>query len=707
MKKVYLTICLHNHQPVGNFDHVFEHNYNVSYKPFIDLYERFPGLKIGLHCSGPLWDWIEDKHPEYIDRVKVIADSGTLEILAGAYYEPILSMLTETDRSGQIKKMRDYIQKRFGQNASGFWLAERIWEQEITSSLADSGIKYTIVDDSHFKNAGLAHEQLNGYYMTEDHGKMIALFGTNENLRYLIPFKEPHEIRDYLWSIKEENPGSLLVYGDDGEKFGGWPGTYDWVYKDGWLERFLTMLQDNREWLELITPEEALQKLKPLGKIYIPDSSYREMMEWALPLESGRTMNHVVEELKQQPIWNEVGDFIRGGNWRNFKYKYPEANQMYARSLELSNKLQAADNTVPEDAWDYLYKAQCNCPYWHGVFGGLYLNHLRFETYRNFIRAEALLNSNIRNNKEFIATETDDFNLDGHKEIVLMNKWHRLYFQPGRGGRIYEWDFFPAKTNLLDTLSRREEVYHREILETPDEQHQDDVQSIHDMWKLKDPTVRDYLTYDPYERKSFLEHFISGEITPEKLRKNEIWEHGPLPLNEYSPELDEKSDSITLSQIHKGEFQINDIEHKIDIIKTLEMSKNSSIVKCTYKIINNGEHEFREQFGLEWNFALLAGKADDRYYFIGDEKKSGMLNAELQRKGVRVFGLVDEWQKIRITFDFNNNIDLFTFPIETVSQSESAYERVYQSSVVFPVIYLDLNPREENIIDFSVNVTSI
>ena len=147
--------------------------------------------------------------------------------------------------------------------------------------------------------------------------------------------------------------------------------------------------------------------------------------------------------------------------------------------------------------------------------------------------------------------------------------------------------------------------------------------------------------------------------------------------------------------------------HSIGIRKTFEISKDSSAIECLYEITNNGEQNIHEQFGLEWNFALLAGQADDRYYFIEDEKKSGMLNAELQRKNVQIFGLVDEWQKIRITFEFEKETDLYTFPIETVSQSESAYERVYQSSVLFPVIQLELKPDEKIIVRFSVSVEGL
>jgi 4-alpha-glucanotransferase len=48
-----LCLVLHNHQPIGNFDGVFEQAYQDSYLPFLDVFDCYPDVKIGLHTSGP------------------------------------------------------------------------------------------------------------------------------------------------------------------------------------------------------------------------------------------------------------------------------------------------------------------------------------------------------------------------------------------------------------------------------------------------------------------------------------------------------------------------------------------------------------------------------------------------------------------------------------------------------------------------------
>ncbi|MFC1731820.1 alpha-amylase, partial [candidate division KSB1 bacterium] len=114
VNKVNLILCLHNHQPVGNFDHIFQEHYDRAYGPFLDVYEKYAGLPLGLHCSGPLWDWILENKPDYIERIRALVEKESVELLAGAYYEPILTMIPERDRVSQITMMQEFILNIFG-----------------------------------------------------------------------------------------------------------------------------------------------------------------------------------------------------------------------------------------------------------------------------------------------------------------------------------------------------------------------------------------------------------------------------------------------------------------------------------------------------------------------------------------------------------------------------------------------------------------
>ena len=337
MSQVRLILALHNHQPVGNFDGVFEEAYRTAYLPFLDVLEGYPEIPFVLHTSGPLLEWLVERRPEYIARLRRMVEAGRVEILGGGFYEPILTMIPHRDRVGQIRGYSRYLEETLGARVRGMWIAERVWEQSLVASIAEAGIEYTVLDDSHFLRAGCAEDDVLGYYLTEDDGRLLKVFPGSERLRYNIPFREPHETYEFLRRLAERRPGATVVFADDGEKFGSWPETYEHVYKKGWLNRFCDMLLGNRDWLEATTFARAVDATLPEGKVYLPDGSYREMTEWALPPEASAAYRRASRRVEAIDDGGEVARFFRpGGFWRNFKAKYAECDEMYARMLAVS-----------------------------------------------------------------------------------------------------------------------------------------------------------------------------------------------------------------------------------------------------------------------------------------------------------------------------------------------------------------------------------
>ena len=65
MSPINFLFAIHNHQPVGNFDSVFEKAFNECYLPQIEVLKRHPEVRMAIHHSGPLFEWIEVNKPEY------------------------------------------------------------------------------------------------------------------------------------------------------------------------------------------------------------------------------------------------------------------------------------------------------------------------------------------------------------------------------------------------------------------------------------------------------------------------------------------------------------------------------------------------------------------------------------------------------------------------------------------------------------------
>ncbi len=508
--------------------------------PFLDVFDRYPELRISLHTSGPLVEWLEANHPEYLDRLAAHVVDGRIEIVGGAFYEPILAMISPRDRVGQIRSFTKWLEQRLGADVKGMWVPERVWEQSMTSDLATAGIQYTILDDFHFRNAGLNEEQLFGYYVTEDNGRLVNVFPGSERLRYLIPFADPQETIDYLRQVGERHDNAVVVFGDDGEKFGTWPDTKKHVYEDGWLERFFQLLTDSREWLLTTTLAEAIENTHPIGKIYLPEGSYREMTEWALPTGLQQDYEDICHDFEHDERWHAIKRFVRGGYWRNFKVKYSETDEMYSRMMAVSRRLEQAerdgcDDTLVESARRELYRGQCNCSYWHGAFGGIYLPHLRNAVYNHLIAADNLLDQAFQRPHLWVEATAADWNYDGNQEVRLENDRLIALLNPAAGGQLYELDVRAICHNLLATLARRPEAYHRKVLAGPS--NHEGVASIHDRVVFKQEGLDQRLQYDHAPRKSLIDHFYEEGVARDDVEQGVAQELGDFALQEFQTRL--------------------------------------------------------------------------------------------------------------------------------------------------------------------------
>jgi alpha-amylase len=462
MAPIRFAFGLHLHQPVGNFDHVFEQHVQDVYRPLLEHLSAREFLPAVLHLSGPLLEWLEAHDTRYLDQLGRLVSDRKIELLLAGFYEPVLASLPRSDRVEQIQWMHAAIRRRFGADARGLWLTERVWEPELAADLANAGVRYALVDDRHFLVSGFASEQLHAPFWTESDGKRVALFPIDERLRYLIPFRPPEETATYLRELRGAGH-RLAVMADDGEKFGGWPGTKEWVYERGWLDRFMGTiggLIESGE-VQLSTLSDALDTVPSGGIAYLPSASYREMEGWSLPADAALRLIRLERDLGEDRIAGPDGALIRGAHWRNFLVKYPESNRMHKKMQALS--LLCRRRGDPPTARRAIGRAQCNDAYWHGVFGGLYLPHLREAIWRNLAQAERELRLG-----EELVVEVLDIDGDGHDEIWIHSDQFSALVSPRRGGAVEELTIFETELNYANCLTRRREAYHDTALD-PDQ----------------------------------------------------------------------------------------------------------------------------------------------------------------------------------------------------------------------------------------------
>ncbi|MBS3983080.1 MAG: DUF1926 domain-containing protein [Dethiobacter sp.] len=680
-KKIKLILVLHNHQPEGNLPEVFARTYLSAYEPFISELERFPRLKVVQHYSGILLRWLQANRPEFIARLRQLVSCGQIEMMGGAFFEPILAMIPDADKVGQLEKQSSFIRENFQVTVSGAWLAERVWEPHLAQPLAQAGISYTVLDDAHFRNVGFSEEDTLHYYMTEEEGRPLYIFPINEKLRYLIPFAEPKETIDYLYSMATAEGERVVVLADDGEKFGSWPGTAELVYDGQWLRRFFTMLEENSHWLSVTTCAEFLKERPPAGQVYLPAGSYREMMEWS------------------------------GGFWRNFFIRYSESNQIHKRMLYVREKLELLPaGPQKEEAREYLWASQCNCAYWHGVFGGLYLNFLRSALYSRIIAAEVVIDRFLHPQQSWLELEKRDFNYDGAEEVLVSSPELGFILSPAQGGSLLELDFKPRHFNLFDVLSRRREAYHCNIFELAAGQCASaEIKTIHQITRVKEAGLEQLLVYDNYRRASLIDHFFPVGVTLEELQSGPgAVELGDFAGSPYLLQTCEANGAARISLGRDGLVGIGGQVWPVRVEKKLTYLPQSGEIRFDYRLLNSGESRLMVMFAVEFNINFLAGQAADRYYAVpGAELTESNLSSRGELQQVEQIGLVDEWLGISTQFNFTQPVTLWRMPLETVSQSEDGMERVYQGSTLLPAWRLDLQPGEASSLSFVQQVSAL
>ncbi|MFQ5441765.1 MAG: alpha-amylase/4-alpha-glucanotransferase domain-containing protein [Thermodesulfobacteriota bacterium] len=706
---IYFPFCIHNHQPVGNFDHVLEKAYRESYFPFLEALSGHPGVKVTLHNSGFLLDWIVEKHPEYIELLKKMVSSGQVEVMGGGYYEPILSVIPDRDRAGQVRLMSDRIEGLFGKRPRGIWLAERVWDPTLPGSLTEAGVEYILVDDYHFIKAGLDREDLGGYYITEDRGKVVKVFPGSERLRYLIPFKPVEMLDEHFKNLPGFlRRGNAAIYGDDGEKFGVWPGTHKWVFTEGWLEEFLVKMEslDN---VAPVTLSEYIDRQGPLGRVYLPTTSYMEMGEWSLPAPAAKEYALVTGELKARKDGERIGRFMQGGTWRNFFSKYPESNWMHKRMLLVSSMLEELRGRLEageiEKAREDLYKAQCNDAYWHGIFGGLYLPHLRGEIYKRLIMSEeTLLHAG---HTEGLSIVKSDLDADGSDEVIMRAGDLNMFLSPGGGGALLELDYKPLYVNLLNTLTRWAEGYHDKLKELSEEEEGGSTRSIHSIVKSKEKDMIRFLKTDSGRRRSLVEHFFPAGATLQAFSEGALKDLGDFHDGRFDAEINGGSVSLSRDAL-VGKTPVT-------VKKEVRAGEENSFF-VDYVIQRSGKKARGAPvgpllFGVEFN-VILPGCDGPLCSYSPEPKTKGFgkigLGSSGAVEGITGLTLTDRFTGLALTIGTETGTErgaaLWRFPVYTVSLSEAGFERGFQGSCLVFLFPFDPGADRPLSVSFLVSV---
>ncbi len=676
---------IHCHQPVGNFDDVIDRAVEDAYRPMLAELEKHSGLRMVVHVSGCLLQVLEKRNPQLVETLARLARSGQIELLGGGYYEPIFPVIPAVDLRGQIEHMSRAIEKLSGRRPRGAWLPERVWESWLPAPLAEAGVEYLPVDDEHFRAAGLRSKSLTNRFIVEAAGRSVALFPIDEKLRYMIPFHPVSEVIDELKRRADENPDGVVVMTDDGEKFGVWPHTKESCWDKKWVPNFLEALAKESDWLRTTTFEEVVDSTEPAGAASIPASSYFEMGEWSLPVEASRDFAQLVRKLKKDKVWEDVRPFIRGGTWRGFGSKYPETRHRLARVRDLSERVRPFDPTDPGDVpsdREALWRSQCNCAYWHGVFGGIYLPFLRAALSSALLRAEHRSDRASRTMAVGAHIRIADIDADGHPEACLSNGRLSLWFRSDEGGILEEMGDRLRLVDYADVFSRRPEAYHGvNVTAAGGELEGAETATIHDL-----PVMTEVPPYDPFRRKPLRARLVRVTAPTDLLTA--VRDDDPLPIAVARSNFEVEGRDVLriVSTPSDGNWRL---------ARTVRMRTEG--IDVSVRLESETDLPEGSFLVVEWPVALWEKEGEIQ---IGEELKLAP-GASKTASAVRDFVVRNSGNKTSLRFGFARPVKFSHEPIRTISLSEDGPEEIYQGALI--AFGVPVSTREATL-DFTVDV---
>ncbi len=650
MKKISLLFGIHMHQPVDNFDEAVKKAVELSYAPFFGTMRNYPQFKFSLHCSGWLLEKIRQEYPKVFQIMQELTHKGSIEWFGGGYYEPVLSSIPSKDRRAQINKLSSYIKKYFDADVKGLWLTERVWESAIVGDLVACGIEYVMVDDYHFISNGYDKEQMNGYYLSEEGGEVLKLFPISKKLRYALPFSKTEESLNTLLSYAKES-ASAAVFFDDAEKFGLWPHTYEWVYEKQWLQKFVKAVLANEE-CQTQHYNDYAQANKPLGLAYLNNCSYVEMGEWSLRTPLAAAFEVLKKEVGDRYFQQTGVALIKGGIWKNFFIKYHESNYLHKRMLQLSKGQKKYDKTT----LDILYKLQTNDVFWHGVFGGFYLPNLRDNAYKYLLSIEK------SKSVKGIVVKKIDIDKDGYDELKVHTQNLSLVLSLKNGAQLVEFGTLDALFNWQNTIMRREELYHKKILEADERDTQADtnekIATIHTLKRSFNSDLKAELTYDNYAKNSFIDHFSTQAFTLENFKNLSFEEVGDFVSGIFM--------SKKKKFVREGSVCIGDITYSAKLQKRYNFKISEIILRSKFETQYLQKLFFAKEFNLHFAHP-------DKVTFNGKSVADG-----LQEVGIKELVIVDDFTQKVLTFRTNQACDIFAVLLSTISESEQDFEKIVQ-----------------------------
>jgi hypothetical protein len=200
-----------------------------------------------------------------------------------------------------------------------------------------------------------------------------------------------------------------------------------------------------------------------------------------------------------------------------------------------------------------------------------------------------------------------------------------------------------------------------------------------------------HLVYDAHPRAMLVDHFYAPDATLDDASKG--WkEIGDFTTGAYEAEAPL---AATCALRRKG--KVGGVT--VQVRKDVHLAGHEVLV--AYRL--EAESPVEAIFGVEFNLAMLSPKAPDAVVTGPGTNTTGALGDRIEGRGVRM-SVADHWYALDIELVAPRGADFWSYPVQSVSQSESGFDLSYQSTAIVPHWKVRLEPGKPWSVTLSLGV---
>jgi alpha-amylase len=249
--------------------------------------------------------------------------------------------------------------------------------------------------------------------------------------------------------------------------------------------------------------------------------------------------------------------------------------------------------------------------------------------------------------------------------------------KPSDGATLAALDDRRAGSTLINSMMRRYEAYHDRLRALASGGPAPEVSSIHDRTRAKEEGLERRLRYDRWPRHAFRLLLFAPHKTLDDYDGLRLEEHATFAGGAYRIEETAGGRVVASVEAPYGAGTLR-VRKRFEF----EPAGDAFDVRCAIEMSLLGASSADIETGLEIVINFLAPDEADRVFETADGSHRLAWSGIAAGPSLRV---VDGWQNVAVAIEAQEARHFWIAPIETVSESEDGFERVYQGSQIMPI----------------------